>query len=164
MFKVSEVAEMLSVEKVKIFEALIVHDEQLVPFIKKERHLTYISENGVRALELLLFNKETIVDVIDDVEEMVGNEHVLHDDHMDKFIKKNSEKKNQLRNEIIDLKRKLNVIDKELRNQDDAILHYQEILTDDLTWLAKLEDKADQYRLSTDDDEKKNGFFNRLKK
>jgi hypothetical protein len=164
MYKVSEVAEMLSVEKVKIFEALILHDETLAPYITKERHLTYISEVGVRKLEQLLFNQsdEDEVECIEEIE--TDYNEMVKEDHLDVFIKKNENKKLQLRNEIIDLKRHLSLLDKEIRIKDDAVMHYQEILKDDLSWIKKLEGQLEQLISNSVEENQKVGFFNKLKK
>jgi len=164
MYKISEVAEMLAIEKVKIFEALIVHDEVLSPFVIKERHLSYITEDGIKKLEKLLFGiepelEENIVIEEDEIEV------IFEEDHLDQFVKRNEDKKNQLRNEIIDLKRQINILDKELRMKDDAILHYQNIFNDDLKWINQLEEKNALIKTElTYEEEKKNSFFNRLKK
>lgn len=167
MYKVSEVAEMLAVEKVKIFEALIVHDELLSPFVIKERHLSYITEDGVRTLEKILFGIEAELEdntIVEEVEiEVVFEED--HLDHLDQFIRRNDEKKNLYKNEIIDLKRQINILDKEMRLKDEAISRYQEIFSDDLKWMAKFEVKSVLTKTeNVNEFEKKNSFFNRLKK
>lgn len=164
MYKVSEVAEMLAVEKVKIFEALIVHDHVLSPYVTKERHLSYFSEEGVKELEKILFGIEEELESnlpIEEVEYIVENEP----DYLDDFINKNSLKKDQLRKEIIDLKREINSLDKELRLKDEAILHYQSIFEEDLNWINKIEKKIQFERQQLQEvEEKKSGFFNLLKK
>jgi len=164
MYKISEVAEMLAIEKVKIFEALIVHDEVLSPFVIKERHLSYITEDGIKKLEKLLFGIEPELEenIIIEEDEI---EVIFEEDHLDQFVKRNEDKKNQLRNEIIDLKRQINILDKELRMKDDAILHYQNIFNDDLKWINQLEEKNALIKTELSyEEEKKNSFFNRLKK
>lgn len=92
MYKVSEVAEMLSVGKIKIVEALILHDLELAPYITKERHLTYISDQGVRKLELILFSKapETPDETEALSEGLVEDEKASNLDQLDKFIEKTS--------------------------------------------------------------------------
>ncbi len=171
MYKISEVAEMLSVEKVKIFETLIVHDEVLSSFVTKERHLSYISDEGVRKIERIIFDlPEPIEEIEKEIEIIIPNldEDCLEDESqeensLDKKIVECIEKRNELKNEIIDLKRQVNLIDNELRHKGDAISNYQSILKEDLIWLIKLEAKVDSYR--TDqlseivDDQKKTSFF-----
>jgi len=165
MYKVSEIAEMLAVEKVKIFEALIVHDEILNPYVVKERHLSYLTDEGVKELEKIIFGIEPEIEesyqVIDEEEPIE-----LENDHLDDFIKKNEEKKKDLKNQIIDLKRQINSLDKDLRMKDEAILHYQSIFEDDMKWILDIESKIQKEResINQDQDEKKNGFFNRLMK
>ncbi|MBN2797322.1 MAG: hypothetical protein JXR88_18060 [Clostridia bacterium] len=165
MFKVSEVAEMLSVEKVKIFEALLLHADTLEPYISKERHLTYLSEVGVRKLENILFSK-TISEpiVIEPETEALLEEIEPKDDHLDNYLKKHEQKRDDLRTEIVDLKRKLNHLDKELRQKDDAILNFQKIIQDDFGWMQKLDLKIHGLVSLIEEDEQKNSFFNRLKK
>ncbi|MBI9012973.1 MAG: hypothetical protein JEZ08_12130 [Clostridiales bacterium] len=164
MYKISEVAEMLAIEKVKIFEALIVHDEVLSPFVIKERHLSYITEDGVKNLEKLLFGIEPELEENNiTVEEEI--DIIFEEDHLDQFIKRNEDKKNQLRNEIIDLKRQINTLDKELRMKDDAIIHYQKLFSEDIKWINQLEEKNALTKNEVSyEDEKKSSFFNRLKK
>lgn len=163
MYKVSEIAEMLAVEKVKIFEALIVHDEILNPYVVKERHLSYLTDEGVKALEKIIFGiepeiEESYQEVL--VEELIETET----DHLDDFILKNENKKKALKNQIIELKREINILDKDLRMKDQAILHYQNIFEEDMKWIMDIENKIQLVRESLDHDDKKNGFFNRLKK
>lgn len=176
MYKISEVAEMLEIEKVKVFEALIVHDDVLSPFVIKERHLSYITEDGVKKLEKVLFGIEPEIeeDIIiveekekekDDEEDDDEIDIVFEEDHLDQFIKRNEDKKNQLRNEIIDLKRQINTLDKELRMKDDAIIHYLKLFSEDLKWINQLEEKNTLTKTEVSyEEEKKSSFFNRLKK
>jgi len=164
MYKISEVAEMLAVEKVKIVEALIVHDEILSSYVTKERHLSYITDDGIKILEKVLFGiepeLEENIDVEDDEVEVVFEE-----DHLDQFVKRNEDKKDALKNEVIDLKRQINLLDKEIRLKDEAIIHYQEIFNDDLKWFIKLEEKNLLEKTEEPIElDKKNSFFNRLKK
>ncbi|MCH4891243.1 hypothetical protein EZV73_26975 [Acidaminobacter sp. JC074] len=163
MYKISEVAEMLSIEKVKIFEALIVHDEVLSPFVIKERHLSYITEDGVKELERLVFGivAETEEEYI---EESVAEEASEETDHLDEFIEKTIRKKEVLRNEIIDLKRQINMLDKELRMKDEAIQHYQNIFEDDINWMMSIDKKIEEEISTLKVEEKKSGFFNKLMK
>lgn len=159
MYKVSEVAEMLSIEKVKIFEAMIVHADTLAPYTIKERHLSYITEEGVQIVEQLIFGTYVEEEVIEEEE----IDYIMEEDQLDLFIQRNDEKKSVLKNEIIELKRVINLIDKELRKQSDAILNYQDIINDDLVWLGKLEEKLDLLRHEVSE-EKKSSFFDRLRK
>lgn len=165
MYKVSEVAEMLAVEKVKIFEALIVHDEILNPYVVKERHLSYLTDDGVKELERIIFGIEPEIEETYQVE-IEEEEIEVENDHLDDFIKKNEEKKKALKNQIIDLKRQINLLDKELRMKDEAILHYQSIFEDDMKWILDIESRIQKEResINIEVDDKKHGFFNRLMK
>ena len=166
MYKVSEVAEMLSVEKVKIFEALIVNDELLSPYVTKERHVSYISDDGVREIEKIIFDFYTPDEEIIEVNINDDEDEVIDEDRIDKIIRVCNEKKKNLKNEIIDMKRQLNLLDNELRHKDDAIRNYQEILNEDLVWLIGLEAKVDTYRTDVkseeDEEEKKTNFLSKF--
>lgn len=163
MYKVSEIAEMLSVEKVKIFEALIVHDEVLNPYVIKERHLSYLTDDGVKELEKLIFGIEPEIEEVLDLEPD-DEVYEVEVDHLDEFISKNENKKNDLKNEIIDLKRQINQLDKELRMKDEAIHQYQDIFEEDQNWIINIESKIEEERSLLQVEDKKSGFFNRLKK
>ncbi len=175
MYKISEVAEMLSVEKVKIFEALIVHDEVLSPFVSKERHLSFISDEGVRKIERIIFNIpepveveivpiEAVQEEKDPIKEKESEIEVeMEEEAFDRKIRDCILKRESLKNEIVDLKRQVNTLDKDLRLKDEAVINYQKILSEDLIWLIKLEAKVDAFRtdfLSTlEIDQKKSSFF-----
>ena len=163
MYKISEVAEMLSIEKVKIFEALIVHDNILSPYVIKERHLSYITEDGVKELERIVFGIDPIIEEIE-IEENL--EEIVDDgtDHLDEFVEKSINKKELLKNEIIDLKRQINMLDKELRMKDDAIQHYQDIFQEDINWVMSIDKKIEQEVSQFKHEDRKSGFFNKLMK
>ncbi len=163
MYKISEVAEMLSIEKVKIFEALIVHDNILSPYVIKERHLSYITEDGVKELERIVFGTDPVIEeteIEENLEEIIDDET----DHLDEFVEKSINKKELLKNEIIDLKRQINMLDKELRMKDDAIQHYQDIFQEDINWVMSINKKIEEETSQLKSDDKKSGFFNKLMK
>jgi len=166
MYKVSEVAEMLSVEKVKIFEALIVHDEILSPYVTKERHLSYISEVGVRKLEQLLFTGYIVEEeIIEEVEIEDPLEEVIEEevpDQLDVFIEKAEAKKNDLRNEIVDIKRHLNSLDKDIKYKCEAVASNQLIFSDDLKYVHELMERIKQ--VSYKKESTKQTFFSKMKK
>jgi len=164
MFKVSEVAEMLSVEKVRIFEALIVHDTIMAPYITKERHLSYVTEVGVRKLEQLLFsnNFEEVLCLEAEEEIELNNDEVDSQDHMDLFIDKNELKKAELRKDIIEVKRMLTLLDKEIKTNNESISQYQNILSEDLKWTHNL--MIDIESSVHDKEEIKQKFFSKMKK
>ena len=165
MYKVSEVAEMLSIGKIKIVEALILHDIELAPFIKKERHLTYISDQGVRKLESLLFTKhpETRIEEESLTEDLLQDNDSDGLDQLNVFIEKNEEKKSELRNEIIDLKRKLSQLDKDIKYMAESIFQAQGILNEDIKWTESLLASMNQ-NVDSQKNVGKASFFNKLKK
>jgi hypothetical protein len=85
-------------------------------------------------------------------------------DHLDEFILKIEKKKEDSKNEIIELKRQINLLDKELRLKDEAILHYQDIFIEDQNWILDIESKIEKERNLLKMDDRKNGFFNRIRK
>lgn len=163
MYKVSEVAEMLSIEKVKIFEALIIHDDVLSPYVIKKRHISFLTEDGVRKLEKIIYGtvevKKEEVENVEPIEPIT-----IEEDYLEESINKVNEKKDQLKNEIIDLKRQINNLDKELRMKDEAILHYQGIFEEDIQWILEIEKKIEEKRQLLTPNEKKSTFFSLLKK
>jgi len=137
----------------------------LSPFVIKERHLSYITEDGVKNLEKLLFGIEHELEENNITVEEEEIDIIFEEDHLDQFVKRNEDKKNHLRNEIIDLKRQINTLDKELRMKDDAIIHYQKLFSDDIKWINQLEEKNALTKIEFSyEEEKKSSFFNRLKK
>ena len=165
MYKVSEVAEMLSIGKIKIVEALILHDSELAPFITKERHLTYISDQGVRKLEMLLFSKHTETSIKEDLSTEDFSLENKSDslDQLNIFIEKNEEKKYELRNEIIDLKRKLSQLDKDIKYKAESIFQAQGILNEDIKWTESLLASMNR-NIDSEKSAGKASFFNKLKK
>lgn len=145
MYKVSEVAEMLSVEKVKIFEVLIVHDIKLAPYITKDKHISYINDVGVREIEKIIFNiiDELETNEILEYKENILEENIKKEDIVSDLIKESENRIGTLKKNIIDLKRELNSLDNDLRHKDDAIINYQEIIDEDIDWIIKLEKQID---------------------
>lgn len=164
MFKVSEVAEMLSVEKVRIFEALIVHDTLLSPYVTKQRHLSYISEVGVRKLEQLIFSKNIEEELLMEDEIEIEIQDVVPEpvDQLDQFIEKSELKKSELRNEIIDLKRTLSILDKDIKNKSELVTQYQMKLSKDLKLTHNLIIKIEsEHKIK---EVTKQTFFSKIKK
>lgn len=67
-------------------------------------------------------------------------------DPLDDDLKACELKKKNLEKEILDLKRKINVLDNKLRHMDDAVINYQKIFKEDMTYLIKQEWVLDNYR------------------
>jgi len=66
MYKVSEVAELLGVSKVEVFEKLISYSDELKPYVRKQKGVTFIDESGVGLLrKLILGNQVQMEDVIE---------------------------------------------------------------------------------------------------
>jgi hypothetical protein len=48
--------------------------------------------------------------------------------------------------------------------KDEAILHYQDIFIEDQNWILDIESKIEKERNLLKMDDRKNGFFNRIRK
>lgn len=57
MYKIGEVANMLNVEKVVIFEKLISKSKEIEPYITKEKGITYFTEFGVTVMDALIYGR-----------------------------------------------------------------------------------------------------------
>lgn len=170
MYKVSEVAEMLSLEKNRISEILIVYSELLAQFVTNEKKVSYISENGVREIERIIINFSETTETIKEMSPDTITDEISDKDDFDKTLETLLAKKSVLKNEIIDFRRQLNILDKEIRHRDDTIINYQNILNDDQLWLMKLEAKIEDVfqteskELVVVEEFKKTNFFDKFRK
>ncbi|GAU75778.1 hypothetical protein [Fusibacter sp. 3D3] len=134
MYKVSEAADIIGVEKVEIFEKMITHKALLDPNISKQDGVTYFDERGLEILKTLF---HTSLDL---------NQSSTSDD-MDhiKDVKQNKIKSRQDKEYDI-LRRKLEIItdeltnlDQELEIKDELMAKYQFKLLEDLDVISKLQ-------------------------
>ncbi len=127
MHKISEVAELLLVEKTEIFAKLISHKSLLEPNIKKIDGVTYFDQRGVEILKTLL-NKPTSIDeqppVPEEAEVEVLSEEPVRKQPLTRYEKERKVYMDQI--EI--LKAELVRLDDELAVKDALIEDYQDKL------------------------------------
>lgn len=128
MYKVSELADLIGVEKTEIFEKMISHKSLLDPNISKVDGVTYFDERGYEILRTLFFK---------------GGDENHHYEKTEvkplKSISKFDREKDILYDKIEILKNELFNLDSELELKDDMILKLQIKLNDDVEALNKLQ-------------------------
>ena len=134
MYKVSEAADLIGVEKVEIFEKMITHKALLDPNISKQDGVTYFDERGLEILKTLFHtsleqNQDLDSEEMDSVKEGKPNK-----------IKTRQDKEYDI------LKRKLKILtdeltnlDQELEVKDELVTKYQFKLLEDLDMISKLQ-------------------------
>ncbi len=134
MYKVSEAADLIGVEKVEIFEKMITHKALLDPNISKQDGVTYFDERGLEILKTLFHtsleqNQDSDSEEMDSVKEVKPNK-----------IKPRQDKEYDI------LKRKLEILTDELTNldhelevKDELVTKYQFKLLEDLDMISKLQ-------------------------
>lgn len=136
MYKVSEVAEVIGVEKTEIFEKMITHKTLMDPNIHKKDGVTYFDERGLEILKTL-FSK--------DISSSPGEFDNLKLEHQNESIKKNRplSKFERDRKILIDkmdiLKNELMNLDMELKLKDEMILKYQVKVNEDIEALNRFQ-------------------------
>lgn len=128
MYKVSDVAELIGVEKTEIFEKMITHKSLLDPNISKIEGVTYFDERGYEILRTLFSRKK--------------EEPVLSDKSETRPVKsitKFEKERDILYDKIDILKNELFNLDSELELKDEMILKYQLKLAEDVESINKLQ-------------------------
>lgn len=128
MYKVSELADLIGVEKTEIFEKMITHKSLLDPNISKVDGVTYFDERGYEILRTLFSKKHDDVSSIERVESKPL-----------KSVSKFDKEKDILYDKIEILKNELFNLDSELELKDDMILKFQIKLNEDFEALNKLQ-------------------------
>jgi hypothetical protein len=148
MYKISEVANMLNVEKVLIFEKLISKTKEIEPYITKEKGITYFSDFGVQVMNALIYGHPIPEEPINQLEgteeetEDIFDTDVVEDDLInDEDIKSINEERMRIKNEIMACRNKLMELDGQHKQVDDAIRHYQEQIKEDTDWIRIAEGK-----------------------
>lgn len=150
MYKISEVANMLNVEKVVIFEKLISKSKELEPYITKEKGITYFTDFGVEVINALIDGRpipSQPVDIVEDVNqetESVYEEEFISDDD----IRSINEERARIKKEIMNHRNKLMDLDGQHKQLDEALRHYQNMLKEDLAWIRIAEGKV-TYRVES---------------
>jgi hypothetical protein len=136
LFKISEISEMLGVEKTEIFEKMITHKELLDNNIKKVDGVTYFDERGVEILRMLLLKQETPNDVAEVQEELLTEEAKPKRSRM---TSKFDRERNILYDKMEILKNELFNLDTQLEMKDEMILKYQTRILQDMDHINKLQ-------------------------
>lgn len=135
VYKISEAAELIGVEKVEIFEKMITHKAILDPNIKKIEGVTYFEEHGIAILKTLFFGTQNGEDKL--TEE--GVETHVQEKRVVKVRSKFERERDILYDKILILKHELVNLDDELTMKDDMLLSYQKKLIEDLDAISKLQ-------------------------
>ena len=119
MYKVSEVAEVIGVEKTEIFEKMITHKTLMDPNIHKKDGVTYFDERGLEILKTL-FSKDisSSPGEFDNFKLEQQNDSIKKNRPLSKFERDRKiliDKMDILRNELMNL-------DMELKLKDEMIL------------------------------------------
>ena len=130
MYRVSEIADLIGIEKTEVFEKLITHKSLLDPNIVKVDGVTYFDERGYEILRTL-FSKSR--------DDNSGNEknEVKPTKSLSKFDREREilyDKIEILRNEIANL-------DSELELKDEMILKFHFKMNEDLESINKLQNQ-----------------------
>lgn len=141
MYKISEVAELLAVEKTDIFAKLISHKSLLDPNIKKVDGVTYFDQRGVEILKTLLSKTNVTVD-----DSYVDSEPEDEDVHLNQtetskpYTMSKFEKDRRILLDQIDiLHKEMQKLDDEIALKDNLILGYQIKLDEDFEILGKFQ-------------------------
>ena len=127
MCKVSDVAELIGVEKTEIFEKMITHKALLDLNISKIDGVTYFDERGFEILKTLFSKNEDIIQV-----EKIEVKPI-------KSISKFEKERDILYDKVEILKNELYNLDSELELKDEMIQKFQEKLLEDVELLNKLQ-------------------------
>lgn len=127
MYKVSDVAELIGVEKTEIFEKMITHKALLDLNISKIDGVTYFDERGFEILKTLFSKNEEITQV-----EKTEVKPI-------KSISKFEKERDILYDKVEILKNELYNLDSELELKDEMIQKFQEKLLEDVELLNKLQ-------------------------
>lgn len=127
VYKVSDVAELIGVEKTEIFEKMITHKALLDPNISKIDGVTYFDDRGFEILKTLFsrinddaFIEKNEIKPIKSVSKFEKERDILYD------------KIDILKNELFNL-------DSELELKDEMILKYQDKLIEDIEQINRLQ-------------------------
>ncbi len=143
MHRIARLAELLNVSTVQIHEKLIIHKLELAPFTHKENGVTVISDSGLLILKHV-FEEEQLA-----MAKLPYTVEAIDEDSSEDFCGSLSEiDRREL--ELLNLKDRLNQSRSELhrlnmesRKLDDAILHYMQILKEDLDRRIRQEDELE---------------------
>lgn len=135
MYKISEAADLIGVEKVDIFEKMITHKSILDPSIKKVDGVTYFEERGIGILKTLFFGAQNgdISETSSEIDLAKPEKRVV------KVRSKFERERDILYDKIGILKQEIANLDKELFMKDELLLSYQKKLLEDMDTIHKLQ-------------------------
>ncbi len=127
VYKVSDVAELIGVEKTEIFEKMITHKALLDPNISKIDGVTYFDDRGFEILKTL-FSR-------------VNDDSIIEKNEIKpiKSVSKFEKERDILYDKVDILKNELFNLDSELELKDEMILKYQDKLIEDIEQINKLQ-------------------------
>jgi len=132
MYKVSEVADIIGVEKVAIVEKMITHKTILDESIKKVDGVTYFDERGIDVLRTL-FNGNTL-------HNYPAENHEKSDEIEKSKIKSKFDREREiLYNQINILQNEIVNLDQELEYKDEIIKTYIEKIEVDFCRLSEIQ-------------------------
>lgn len=130
MYKVSEVAEILGVEKTEVFEKLISHKSLIDPNLFKIDGVTYFDDRGLEILKTL-FSKQSDISSV--------NSHEKTDMKLSKSISKFDRERDVLYDQVEILRNELVNLDSELELKDDIVRKYQIKMMEEMDLINKLQ-------------------------
>jgi len=117
MFKLSEAAELLNIEKIKIIEKIMISNELFKDNVQTNNHLMYINKEGLATLA-------EIFGVTLHIEEEIDEEKIDKKIDKDEDIKILEEEVNRLNDE-------LNILNHEVRAKEGIIVRYLKAISND---------------------------------
>lgn len=130
MYKVSEIADLIGIEKTEVFEKLITHKSLLDPNIVKVDGVTYFDERGYEILRTL-FSKSR-----DE-----NNNSEKYDVKPTKSLSKFDREREILYDKIEILRNEIANLDSELELKDEMILKFHFKMNEDLESIIKLQNQ-----------------------
>jgi GTPase involved in cell partitioning and DNA repair len=131
-YKVAEVAEMLKVSKVTIYEKLKTFKKELKPYLKLKGNATYIEVQGVDIIKSSLGLKEDLREVksslkvdLQEVAVCIENTYI-----------------ESLKSEVNYLRQQLDTKDDQLKSKDDLLRNFQVLLKQEQDARLLLEEKS----------------------
>ncbi len=144
MYKISEVANMLNVEKVVIFEKLISKSKEIEPYITKEKGVTYFTDFGVEVMNALIYGGPMPIESSDSHDDDNPEKEIILEDEFisDDDIKSINDERVRIKKEIMFCRNKLIELDGQHKQLDEALRHYQNMVKEDLDWMRIAEGKV----------------------
>lgn len=137
MYKISEVAEILGIDKIQIVEKMISQKSLLDPYINKRSGVTYFDKRGLEVLESLVKGKKTVSEKKEVKSESID---LVQKVSVNRPVDKYDIERDHIKKEIAILKNQLLSLDSELRHKDEAIVNYQRRILKDVELIKKLEE------------------------